>query len=398
MHTFEFYNPVRIVFGAGEVQKVGKEAAALGKRALLVTYSDHAVFDTLIKRIESSLDAEGVELTKFLGVSPNPKIDEVSRGVEIAKAAKIDFLIGLGGGSAMDATKMIAAGVLFRGDLWDMVFSRHDSSKETTPPVDALPTLMIPTLPATGSEMNPTAVVTNEALNEKSYTWSPCLYPKVSIVDPELTTSLPDYQTACGGADTIAHVLEFYLMGYKDAYLNNRIQEGVMLTVLEYLPSVLKNPKDVNARAHLQWASIVALNGWSQPGDGWTPMHQLGHVLSARTNCAHGASLTIVIPAWMKYYYKTNLSQYGQLAERVFGVSSSGKKPEELALAGIDTFESLLKSWKVPTRLSEIGLTREAIPALTDDVVRVSFGSDGKMRSVPPASREDVENVFELAS
>ena len=321
----------------------------------------------------------------------------MSAGIKICKEAGSTFLIGVGGGSAMDATKMIAAGVLYEGDLWNMVFSRHDNSKVVIPPVKALPILMIPTLPATGSEMNPTVVVTNEKLNEKSYTWAPCLYPKISIVDPELTTSLPAYQTACGAADTIAHVLEFFLMGFEDAFLNNRIQESVMLTVLEYLPLVRKDPKDVNARAHLQWASIVALNGWSQPGDGWTPMHQLGHVLSAHTDCAHGASLTIVMPAWMKHFYKTNLLQYGLLAKRVFGVDSTNRSPEQLAYEGITSFEAILKEWGLPIRLPEIGLKEADIPALVEDVVRVSFGADGKMRSRPPASREDVEKVFQLA-
>ena len=397
MHNFEFFNPVRIIFGAGEVKRVGREAALLGKNALLVTYSNHSFLDPLIDRIEASLNVEGVKLTKYFGISPNPKLGEVRRGVEVCKEAGAEFLIGLGGGSAMDATKMIAAGMLYEGDLWNMVFSRHDNSKAVFPPEKALPTLMIPTLPATGSEMNPTVVVTNEALNEKSYTWGACLYPKVSIVDPELTTSLPPFQTACGAGDTMAHVLEFYLMGYENAFLNNRIQEGVMLTVLEYLPFVRKDPKDVNGRAHLQWASIVALNGWSQPGDGWTPMHQLGHVLSAHTDCAHGASLTIVMPAWMKHFYKTNLAQYGLLATRVFGVDPTNKSPEELALDGIRSFETKLQEWGLPTRLAEIGLNEADIPGLTEDVVRVSFGANGKMQSRPLANREDVEMVIKLA-
>jgi alcohol dehydrogenase YqhD (iron-dependent ADH family) len=398
MHTFEFYNPVHLIFGAGEVKRVGSAAATLGQKAMLVTYSDHSYLDPVIEKIEASLKAEGISLAKYFGVSPNPKMGEVAKGVQICKESEAEFLIGLGGGSAMDATKMIAAGALYPGDLWDMVFSRHDNSKVAVPPSKALPTLMIPTLPATGSEMNPTAVVTNEQIREKSYTWNPCLYPKISIADPELTVSLPAYQSACAAADTLSHVLEFYLLGFKEAFLNNRIQEGVMLTVLEYFPFVLRDPGDVNARAHLQWASIVALNGWSQPGDGWTPMHQLGHVLSAHTECAHGASLSIVMPAWMKHYYKTNLKQYGLLATRVFGIDPTGKSPEDLALAGIDRFESLLKDWALPTRLADIGLAAADIPALTGDVVRVSFGADGTMLSKPPATREDVAAVYKLAA
>jgi alcohol dehydrogenase len=397
MNNFEFYNPVHIVFGVGEIDRIGKEGAAIGKKALLVTYTEHDFFNELIEKIIQSLRKENVEVTPFFGVSANPKIGEVEKGVALAKKVGIDFVIGLGGGSAMDATKLIAAGVLYQGDLWDMVFSRHDNSKIAVPPTEALPILQIPTLPATGSEMNSTAVVTNEKLNEKSYTWSSCLFSRVSIIDPQLTTSLPAYQTACAGADTLSHVLEFYLFGYEDAFLNNRIQEGVMLTVLEYLPRVLKNPKDVNSRAHLQWASIVALNGWSQPGNGWTPMHQLGHVLSARTNCAHGASLSIVMPAWMKYYYKTNPEQFAQLATRVFGVDGTGKKAADAAPEGIERFESTLKGWGMPVRLSEIGASEKDIESYISDVVKVSFRSDGSMLSRPPATRMDIEKVFKLA-
>jgi alcohol dehydrogenase len=219
----------------------------------------------------------------------------------------------------------------------------------------------------------------------------------VSIVDPCLTVTLPAYVTACSAADTMAHVLEFYVTGYEDAPLNNRIQEGVMLTVMEQLPRVLAEPGDVAARGHLQWASIVALNGWAQPGDGWTPMHQLGHVLSARYDVAHGASLTLVMPAWMKHFYGTWLERYAQLAQRVFGVEGNGHAKEDVAMEGIARFEAFLDAIGVPTRLADVGIPREAIPVLTDDVVKVSFGSDGMLRSRPPATRADVEQVFRLA-
>ena len=256
---------------------------------------------------------------------------------------------------------------------------------------------MIPTVPATGSEMNPTAVVTNDATMEKSYTWSVCMYPKVSIVDPELTCSLPPFVTACSAADTIAHVLEFHLTGFEDAPLNNRIQEGVMLTVLEQVGKVLNNPNDVAARAHLQWASIIALNGISQPGDGWTPMHQLAHVLSAQYNLPHGASLTIIMPAWMKYFYKTRLDRYVQFAQRVFQVGDDIGTKEEIALEGIKRFEEFLKSIGVPTSLKDVGVNEADIPKLADEVEKISFGQDGYLRSRPPASKDDVINVYKLA-
>ncbi len=394
---FEFYNPVHIVFGPGEVTRAGSEARKLGQKALLVSYHEHDFFTGVIETVQTSLSAAGVEVVPFFEVSANPKMSEVARGVELGKRAGVDLVIGLGGGSPMDAAKLIAAGMLYEGDLWDMVFSRHDGSRAARPPEKALPLMMIPTVPATGSEMNPTAVVTNEATTEKSYTWNPCLYPKVSVVDPALTCSLPPYVTACSAADTIAHVLEFYITGYEDAPLNNRIQEGVMLTVIDNVPKVLKNPDDVTARGHLQWAAIVALNGWSQPGDGWTPMHQLGYVISAHFDVAHGATLTIVMPAWMKHFHGTWLDRYVQFAERVFGVQANGWPAEAVALEGIERFEAFLDSIGVPIRLADVDIGADMIPTLTDDVVKVSFGADGLLRSRPPASRDDVEHVFRLA-
>jgi len=397
MENFEFYNPVHIIFGEGQVARVGSEASRLGKKALLVTYKEHAFFDSLLETVRTILENAGVEVVPFYGITANPKMAEVTEGVTVCKASQADMVIGLGGGSAMDSAKMIAAGALYQGDLWDMVFSRHDNSRNAVPPSQALPIVMVPTLPATGSEMNPTAVVTNEKTLEKSYTWAPCLYPKVSIVDPALTCSLPAEQTANAAADTISHVLEFYLTGYDDAPLNNRIQEGVILTVMENAPRVLIEPDDVKARANLQWASIVALNGWSQPGDGWTPMHQLAHVISAHFDLAHGAALSIIMPAWMKHFYKTRLGRYVQFAERVFSVPGDGKEPDAIALEGINRFEAFLDSIHVPIRLSDAQIGETAIKTMTDDVVKISFGSDGKLRSRPPATREDLESVYFLA-
>jgi len=159
---------------------------------------------------------------------------------------------------------------------------------------------------------------------------------------------------------------------------------------------VLKDPNDVNSRGHLQWAAIVALNGWSQPGDGWTPMHQLGHVLSAQYNITHGASLSIIMPAWMKHFYKSRLEQYVNLAVNVFGVEQSMSK-ENIALEGIKRFEEFLRSIEVPTSLSDVNIEEDAIDFLTSEVVKISFNADNKLQGRPPASRKDVKSVFSLA-
>jgi alcohol dehydrogenase YqhD (iron-dependent ADH family) len=398
MNNFEFFNPVRIVFGKGEVAKAGSEAARIGKRALLVSYQQLGPMQPLVARIETMLTAAGVTGIPFYAVSPNPLLSQVEAGVALAKHEKVDFVIGIGGGSAMDAAKCIAAGVLYPEDLSHMIATSHSGGAIVKFPAQALPLLMVPTLPATASEMNCCAVITNDRNTRKSYCWDPCLYPKVSIVDPELTCTLPVYQTACGAADTISHVLEFYLNGLEGTPLNYRIQEGVVQTVMERLPAVLLDPNDIDARSDLQWSAIMALNGISQPGNGWTPMHQLGHVLSARHNIAHGASLAIIMPAWMKLMYKRRLDRYVRFARTIFLIDPAGKTDDQIALEGIAAFEAFLRGIGVPTRLGEAKVAAPLPPAeYASDVKTVSFNADGFLPSHTPVSLDDVRQIFTLA-
>ena len=398
MNNFAFYNPVHLIFGKGEVAKVGSEAAKIGKRALLVSYQQLGPMQSLVTRIETMLKDAGVTAVPFYAVSPNPLLGQVEAGVELAKREKIDFVIGIGGGSAMDAAKCIAAGVLYEGDLSQMIATSHSGGATVKFPSTALPLMMVPTLLATASEMNCCGVLTNERTTQKSYCWDPCLYPQVSIVDPELTCTLPAYQTACGGADTISHVLEFYLNGLDGTPLNYRIQEGVTLTVLERLPAVLANPADIAARSDLQWSAIVALNGISQPGNGWTPMHQLGHVLSAQHNIAHGASLSIIMPAWMKHMYTRRLDRYVRFAVNVFGINPAGKSDDQVAREGIAAFEAFLRKIGVPTRLSEAKIAAPLAAAeYAKHVKTVSFNADGILPSHTPVSLDDVTKIFALA-
>ena len=296
----------------------------------------------------------------------------------------------------MDAAKAIAAGVYYEGNLWNMVFSRHDHI-DAVPPVKSLPTMMIPTLPATGSEMNNCAVVSNAALKEKSYIWSTCLYPKTSIIDPELTLTLPPYQTACAAADTISHVLEIYLNGEEDSDLQHYFQEGVMRTVIDNIGKVLKDPSDISARSHLQWAATCAINGWASPGDAWTPIHQVGHVLTSRHKVQHGASLAILMPAWMNYMYARRPERYFCFAKNVMQVETKNKTQEEVIREGIERFRNFLGAIGVPQSLHEANITREDLPFIVEGVVKVSFGQDGMLKCIPPVSREDVLEVLKLA-
>jgi alcohol dehydrogenase YqhD (iron-dependent ADH family) len=397
MEKFEFYNPVRVVFGPGEVARVGAETAALGKTALVVSYKDHAFFADVLGRVEKSLSAAGVKPVAFYEVTANPTIDQVEAGIKAAKAAGVDVVVGIGGGSAMDAAKVIAAGVPFKHPAWKMIVARHDKA-EAISPTEALPIVLVPTLPATSSEMNCGAVITNEKTHEKSYVFTPVIYAKVSILDPELTLTLPAYQTACGAVDAVSHVMELYLNGVEDTPLQDRLMEGIVLTIVECAAKLQKNPKDLAARTNLMWAATVAWNGWTQPGcASTTPMHLVAHPISAHFHVTHGATLAIVMHAWMRRFYKSRLPRYAQLGEKVFAMSAMGKDPEKLAVEVIDCFEAWMKGLGVQTRLGEVGIGKDKIDMLTDDIARVSFGPDGKLGARVPATKEDVRAVLSFA-
>lgn len=392
MENFEYYNPVKVVFGAGVLNQVGEYAAIYGKKAMLVTYTECDFFADTINAIHKSLEAAGVTCIDYKGVTANPRTSQAEKGVQLCKESDIDLLIGLGGGSVIDCTKVIAAGVYYEHEIAKMLMLSH-SDITSIPPTKALPYIAIPTLAGTGSEMNPIGVVTDDATGQKSYVWEPsCLYAKAAIMDPELTTGLPPYQTACGALDIFAHVMEAYINGDPETNLTlqDRMHEGVMKAALEGLEQVWADPKDTQARGVLMWAATVALNGWLLSGTfGFTPMHQMGHVLSARFNATHGATLTCMILSWMKHFEnRPDNGKYVMLAENVFGCSLAEAR---------DRFEKIALEKGVQTRISEFGVTEADLDMLTDEVVTVSFGPDGKLNGHPKMTREDIYQCYKLA-
>lgn len=391
MEDFVYYNPVKVIFGAGKVDAVGEETSLCGKKAMLVSYAEHDFFNSVIDRIHTSLNKAGVECVDFFSVQANPRLSACRKGVEICREEGVDVVIGLGGGSAMDSAKVIAAGAVYPHDVEKMIYFSH-SNVTTIPPEKTLPTVMIPTLPATGSEMNNTAVVTDDATKRKSYIWHSCLYPVAAIMDPELVCTLPAYQTACGAFDIIAHCIEAYLNGAPgyNFTVQNRMAEGVVKSVLDNLPIVRDDPSNVQARGALLWASSIGLNGWLTSGTfAFTPMHQMGHVLSARYDATHGATLACMMPAWMRYFAnRPDNENYVKLAYRLF---------DKNLLSAADDFEDLMKSYGVQTRISAWGVTEEDIESLTDGVVEVSFGPDGLLNGHPKMSREDIAAIYRLA-
>lgn len=394
MEAFEYFNPVRVLYGDGTADRIGEVTAAIGRVAMIVTYRDAEYMTPLLERVTARLTEAGVEAILYRGASANPTLGQAREGVALCRERRAEVLIGIGGGSAMDLTKVIAAGALYPRDVRDMIMFSH-SEVTAIPPVEALPTVMMPTLPATGSEMNPTAVVTDESTREKSYVYAPqCLYPRVSLIDPTLTVTLPPYQTACGAIDIAAHVMESYVNGDgadEGLALLDGMQEGVMRAVLDALPDMMARPRDTALRGMAQWASAIALNGWLTSGTyGFTPMHQMGHALSARYAATHGATLCVMMIAWLRYFdRRSDNARYVKLAKNVFRRDT----PAEAA----DALASLAERFGVQTTLRGFGADESDLAPLAAQVRKISFSPDNKLQSNPRLSERDILDIFRIA-
>ena len=283
--NFESYNPTRLIFGAGALSRLGEVVIEYGKKALIVTGGGSVKSNGTFDRAAASLKAAGVAFAECGGVEPNPRISTVRRGAQIAHNEGCDVIIALGGGSAMDAAKVMAAAFYYDGDPWDMIYHGQPNPHI---PTRALPVITVPTLAATGSEMNMGAVISNEETRGKSFAQTECLYPKVALVDPELTVSVPKNQTAYGVCDLITHVTEAYFNGVDNTPIQDRFAEGVILTAMEWGPKAIADGNNLEARTQIQWASIVALNGWVNSGtNGGFPVHMIEHTLSAYHDITH---------------------------------------------------------------------------------------------------------------
>lgn len=392
MNDFQYYNPVTVEFKENGLSDAGAIVKRYGKKAMIVSYEDVSFFRDKIDVLEKTLEENGVEVIEFFRVCANPLISTARAGIEICKAENVDVVVGFGGGSVMDSAKVIAAGVLYEhGDIVNMFMFSHSDVK-TIPPEKSLPTVMISTLPATGSEMNLCAVMTNDETKQKSYVWADPLFPKVAILDPALTVGLPPYQTACGGIDTMAHIIEAYLNGNdSNLILQDYVEEGAIRAAKETLPVVLKNPGDLQARGVMMWAATMALSGFINAGTMiFTPMHQMGHVLSAQYNATHGATLACLMPAWMRFFAKRpDNARYRLFAQRIWGCDDVNE--------AADRFEEFIKECGVQTHIREFGVKEEDIPMLAGQVRAVSFGPDDMLGSNPKVSLQDIEEIYRLA-
>jgi alcohol dehydrogenase YqhD (iron-dependent ADH family) len=304
-------------------------------------------------------------------------------------------IIALGGGSTMDASKVMAAAFYYDGDPWDMIYH---GQPDPYIPTRALPIITVPTLAATGSEMNMGAVISNEETKEKSFVQTECLYPRVALVDPDLTVSVPKDQTAYGVSDLLTHVTEAYFNGVDGTPIQDRFAEGVILTAMEWGPKAVADGNDLEARTQVQWASIVALNGWVNTGtNGGYPVHMIEHILSAYHDITHGAGLAVVNPSWMRFAAGHRPEKFVQFAERIYSLKAKGANDLDCALQGIDRFEDFLKSIGCPTRLSELNIDDTLITRYARDTLRIVHDKNGNLPGRPAMTEADIIAVLKAA-
>ena len=388
MNNFSFYSPTYFEFGRNTEEKAGKLISRFGGKKVLIHYGSGSVVRSgLLGRVIASLDAEGIHHIELGGAVPNPRSGLVYEGIELCRKEKVDFILAVGGGSAIDSAKAIAIGVPYEGDFWDFYTGRKIE--------EALPVATILTLSAAGSEASASSVITHENGMVKRGTLSDKIRPVFSILNPELTTTLPPFQTAAGATDMFAHVLERYFTNTRDVEITDRLCEAVMLTIINEAHKAITNPADYEARANIMWAGMVAHNDICGVGrvQDWGS-HQLEHELSALYDVAHGAGLAVMFPAWMKFTMKHDVMRFAQFAVRVFGCQMDFQQPERTAREGIERFESFLKAIGMPVRFKELGAKREDIPTLIQMLKMDKRGVGNFVK----LSAEDVEAIYNLAA
>lgn len=363
MQNFIFHNPTKIIFGKGEVKRLGKETAKFGKKALLVYGKSSILKNGVYDQVTTSLKQAGVAFVDFPGVKSNPVLSHVEKGIELARKENVDVVLGVGGGSVIDSAKVIAAGVKVDHSVWDF-FTYTQTVK------DALPILAVATVSASASEMNNGAVLTKEDCCYKFGMASRYFQPRVSILDPSTLFSLDKEYSAYSSIDAIAHMLEAYFnTSANSTILQDRLNESLIKTVMESTDVIMKKPDDYDARANVMWASVVGFNGITTAGMGFSafPAHMIEHALSALYDIAHGAGLSIVLPAWMIWAREEKKDRLARFAQEVFIVNNTDN------LKAADKGTAKLKSWfaslGAPVSLKEANITENDVEKIADNAV-----------------------------
>ncbi|MBP1041301.1 iron-containing alcohol dehydrogenase [Vagococcus sp. BWB3-3] len=387
MNNFNFHVPTSILFGEGQISHLPEALQTYGQNVLLV-YGGGSIKKNGIYQKVMELLGTDFTVTELAGVEPNPRLETVIKGAELCRQENIGVILAVGGGSTIDCAKAIAAARYYDGNPWDFTQNRGLVG-------EAIPLVTILTMSATGSEMNGGAVITNLATNEKLGMGGQSLLPKVSILDPTYTYSVPAVQTAAGSADIFSHLIENYFSRNTSASVQDRIAEGIMKTVVNYTPIALATPTDYEARANLMWSSSLALNGLTGKGkEGTWSCHAIEHELSAFYDITHGIGLAIVTPRWMTHVLnEQTVGQFVEFAVNVFGISREGES-FDIARQGIKALYDTFTSWGIPMTLPEVGIDDSKLRLMAEKAVEHSTIADA---AFVPLSVDDVEAILKAS-
>ena len=389
MNNFVFYSPTEFVFGKATEMQVGALARKHGARKVMIVYGGGSVVRSgLLDRVKQSLQEAGIEYCLMGGVQPNPVDTKVYEGIEFCRREQADMLLPVGGGSVIDTAKAIAAGVLYEGDFWDFYIGKAKVTK-------ALKVAVVLTIPAAGSEGSGNTVITKlDGLQKLSLRVPEVLRPVFSIMNPELTYTLPPFQTACGVADMMAHIMERYFTNTQEVEIGDRLCEGTLMAIINEAPKVMRNPEDYGARANLMWAGMIAHNGTCGVGceEDWAS-HFLEHEISAIYGVTHGAGLSVIFPAWMTWMVEHNVGKIAQYAVRVWGVPESEDK-KAVALEGIGKLKNFFTSLGLPVTFKELGVENPDIDRLADSLHRNKGELVGNYVKL---TKQDSREIYHLA-
>lgn len=384
MLDFNVYNPTKIIFGKGRIADISKEIPKDAR--VLITYGGGSITrNGVLDDVKAAL--AGYSLTEFSGIEPNPTYETLMRCVELVKSERIDFILAVGGGSVIDGTKFIAAAALFHGEPWDILQKYGSNIRQ------AIPFGTVLTLPATGSEMNNGAVITRQSVQAKLPFFSPSVFPRFSVLDPEKTYTLPVRQISNGVVDTFVHIVEQYLTYPVDGKVQDRLAEGLLLTLIEEGPRALAEPENYAVRANLMWCATLGLNGLIGAGvpQDWAT-HMVGHEITAMHGVDHAQTLAIVLPSMLTVRKQEKREKLLQYAERIWRIRE-GSDDQKID-AAIDKTRLFFETMKIKTRLSDYGITADSIPELVSRLEQHGMVKLGERQNVTP---ELVRTVLELS-
>ncbi len=391
MNNFQYYTPTKVVFGKDTEKQAGELIKDQKGSKVLVHYGTGSVKKSgLLDRVYAALDGAGISYVSLGGAVPNPRLSLVYEGIELCKKEGVDFILAVGGGSAIDSAKAIALGTKYQGDVWDLYLKKASAR-------DAIPLGVILTIAATGSEMSDSTVITNEEGWLKRGLHSDLIRPHFAIMNPELTYTLPEYQTMSGCTDILMHTMERYFSHEMDTDLVDGMAESLLKSVMRAAKVLLKNSKDYNARAEVLWAGSLSHNGLTgcgRAGD-WA-CHQLEHELGGMFDVAHGAGLAAVWGSWARYVYKDDVARFAKFAVNVMGIAYDYADPEKTVLEGIEAMENFFRTIHMPVSIRELGveLTDEQIKELAYKCTYMDQRTIGGIRKL---GKEDIARIYEMA-